>query len=124
MQREQVYVATTMAFCGFGAVSSFVIALVPMIAIGHLLRVDLLLVGLLPYGFYACAAWLRRDRLSLLLGAALLAGEVWLRLPAAYTAQTNLWNHIVFIWPLLTTSVLILVYWLLPMNAADNPARG
>ncbi len=124
MNREHVYVAATLALCGSGAVLSFVIAMVPMIAIGHLLRVDLLLAGLLPYGFYACAAWMRRDHLSLLLGAALLAGDVWLRLPAGYVAQSDRWNHIVFIWPLLATTVLILVYWLVPTNAADSRDKG
>lgn len=120
MTREHAYVATTMALCGFGAVLSFAIAMVPMIAIGHLLRVDLLLVGLLPYVVYACGAWLRRDRLSLLLGAALLAGDLGLRLPAGYSAQTDLWNHVVFIWPLLVTAVLTLVYWVVPTSAEDD----
>lgn len=120
MNRENAYAATTMALCGFGAVLSFAIAMVPMIAIGHLLRVDLLLVGLLPYVVYACGAWLRRDRLSLILGATLLVGDLGLRLPAGYSAQADLWNHVVFIWPLLATAVLLLVYWVVPSSAGDD----
>ncbi len=109
--------------CVTGTALSVLIAFVPLVSIGYLLRLDVLLAGLLPYFFYACAAWLRRDGFSLLVGAVLLALDVWLRLPVAFE-DPNGHTQVVFTWPLLAAAGVILAYWLMPaipQHAAAKP---
>lgn len=110
MNPERDSFPLSMLPCGVGAALSVHIAATPLASIGYFIHVDVLLVGLLPYLIYAMGAWLRRGWLSPILGALLLAGDIGFRLPAGYAH--NQWDAVVFIWPLVATTGLVLTYWL------------
>lgn len=103
---------------------SAMVPLAPDIDIGYQLRVDAVLAGLLPYLFYVLGAWMRRGWLVVILGAPLLAGEVWVRAAAAPLDLQGYGDGSLFLWPLLASAALVLVYWLAPAAPGGDEPDG
>ena len=65
----------------FGSILSFATAVTPFYGTGYILRVDILLIGLLPYVVYGLFTDVVRGRALLIAGALLLGVDVGVKIP-------------------------------------------
>ncbi len=100
MPTEPDFRRAAYAITAAGAVLAFAAAVAPHYAAGYRLLVDVLLVGLLPYLVYLFFTELVRGRPLLLVGIALLAADLAVKLPARFLHADDYPGAVLYIWPL------------------------
>jgi hypothetical protein len=122
---EKAYLQSAWMLVAVGAVLTGYVAMTPMVSIGYLLRVDILLLGLLPYAIYIQAAWLSRNALQPVLGALLVASQLWLLARVDIRPDFSAQDYDFYLWSLLATGGVVLVCGLSSwrrMRSGDTPA--
>lgn len=106
---EKAYLQSAWVLVGIGVVLTGYVAMTPMASIGYLLRVDILLLGLLPYAMYIQAAWLRRNALQPVVGVLLVASQGWLLAWVDIRPDFHAQDYDFYLWSLLATGAVVLV---------------
>lgn len=100
MREEPDFRPAAYALIAAGCGLAFVAAVVPHYSAGYLLRLDVLLIGLLPYLVYACFTELVRGWPLLAAGALVLLGDLAVKIPERFLRYDGYQSGLVYGWPL------------------------
>lgn len=96
-------------FIALGSALSFAAAVVPFYTSGHVLRLDVLLAGVLPYAVYGILSGLARGRLLLFSGIFLIAVDLLVKIPQRFLHYDGYADGLIYYWPFTATLAMIAV---------------